>query len=57
MKKYTIYFEIFGKRLKTTIEANSEDDAKYKLYGKIVFYKVEEQCDTFNHLKDIILED
>ena len=42
MKQYTIYFEIFGKKMKTTIQANSELDAKQKLKDKIVFHKVEE---------------
>ena len=31
MKQYTIYFEIFGKKMKTTIQANSELEAKQKL--------------------------
>ena len=28
MKKYEILFEVYGKKLKTTIEANSEEKAK-----------------------------
>ncbi len=38
--KYTVYFEIFGKKMKTTVEAKSEEDAKYLVMGKIVWHKV-----------------
>ena len=38
--KYTVYFEIFGKKMKTTVEAKSEEDAKYKVMGKVVWHKV-----------------
>lgn len=42
MKQYTIYFEIFGKKMKTTIYADSIADAKNKLKEKIIFHKIEE---------------
>ena len=42
MKQYTIYFEIFGKKMKTTIYADSEIEAQNKLKDKIIFYKIEE---------------
>ena len=42
MKEYTIYFEIFGKKMKTTIYADSEIEAKNKLKEKIIFYKIKE---------------
>lgn len=38
--QYTVYFEIFGKKMKTTVEAKSEEDAKYLVMGKIVWHKV-----------------
>jgi len=37
---YTVYFEIFGKKLKYTVKADSEEDAKYKIMGKIIWHKV-----------------
>jgi hypothetical protein len=39
--KYTVYFEIGGKKMKTEVEADNEENAKYKIYGKIKFHKVE----------------
>ena len=42
MKEYTIYFEIFGKKMKTTIYADSISEAKNKLKEKIIFHKIEE---------------
>lgn len=39
MKEYEIYFSIFGKNLKTTIMAYSEEDAYEKIRDKIVFHK------------------
>lgn len=39
MKEYEIYFSIFGKNLKTTIMAYSEEDAYERVRDKIVFHK------------------
>lgn len=52
MKQYTIYFELFGKKMKTTIEAISEAEAKNKLKEKIIFHKIEEY-DALDFLKNI----
>lgn len=43
MSTYIIYFEIFGRKLKTFINADNEEQAKYKLYNKIIFHKIEKQ--------------
>jgi hypothetical protein len=42
MKKFEIFFEIYGKKLKTTIEANSEEKAKEIVKNKIRFDKITE---------------
>lgn len=42
MKKYEILFEVYGKKLKTTIEANSEEKAKEIVKNKIRFDKITE---------------
>jgi hypothetical protein len=42
MNNYTIYFEIFGKKMKTEINAQSEVQAIEALKEKILVYKVEE---------------
>jgi len=41
MKNYTIYFEIFGKKLKTDIIAENELKAKEIIRDKIIFNKIE----------------
>jgi hypothetical protein len=43
MKKYTIYFEIFGKKMKTVVFAESEEKAKFILLDKVVFHKIESE--------------
>lgn len=52
MKKFTIWFEIFGKKMKTTIEANNESEAKQALARKIIFHKIE----TSSFMDDILKE-
>ena len=60
--KFTVYFEIFGKNMKATVEARSEEDAKYivsgKVVRKIVFGDIIENPksdnDMFSFLKDIM---
>ena len=37
---YTVYFEIFGKKMKYSVHAKSEEDAKYQIMGKIIWHKV-----------------
>ena len=55
--KFTVYFEIFGKKLKHTIEATSEEDAKYKIMGKIKWHRIVveklDDYDVFESLKDL----
>lgn len=51
--KYEVYFEIFGKKMKTTIEANNPKDAEYLVRGKIIFHKVEIKDDIINHFGSI----
>jgi hypothetical protein len=45
MKQYTIYFEIFGKKMKTTLSAFDEEQAVRLLKEKIVFHKIEQTPD------------
>jgi hypothetical protein len=56
MKQYTIYFEIFGKKLKINLYAKSMADAQQKLLKKkdeaFKILKVELSDDT-TFLKDI----
>ena len=50
--KYTIYFELFGKKMKTTIDAKSIEDAKQKVKDKILFHKIEPD-ENIDFLKNI----
>ena len=37
-----MYFEIYGKKMVAEIDANSKEQAEYKLRGKIIVHKIEE---------------
>jgi hypothetical protein len=41
MKKFKIYFSIFGKKMVTEIIADTENEAKRELMDKIIFHKIE----------------
>lgn len=41
MKTYTIYFELFDRKMKTSVEAKSKEQAKQILKDKIIFHKIE----------------
>ena len=45
---YTVFFEIFGKKMKTTVEADDENDARSKIIEDIIFHKVVEVDDFPN---------
>lgn len=40
MKTYQVYFEIYGKKLKTSVLAKNENQAKEIIKEKIVFHKI-----------------
>lgn len=51
---YTVYFELFGKKMKYTVKADSEEGAKYKIMGKVKWHKiVKQEDDVLKGLKDI----
>lgn len=54
MKNWTVYFEAFGRNLKITVTAESEEKAKDLVLQKIRFHKVEKTKDEFNDVIDII---
>lgn len=51
MNEYVVYFEIFDKKLKTTLNANSVDEAKKRVYDSIKFSKINEKP-RFDNLKN-----
>jgi hypothetical protein len=53
MNEYTLYFSLYGKKMKTTVSASSEQEAKQIVRDKIVFHKIETN-DIFQDLMDIV---
>ena len=57
MKNYTVYFEIYGKKMKTRVLARDKVEAKARVAEKMIFHKVEaDKVDDFNRCMDIINE-
>jgi hypothetical protein len=56
MKNFDVYFEIFGKKMKTRILAENQEKAKEEVKNKIVFHKVEKSNEEFNQCMDILEE-
>ena len=55
MKKYVVWFEAFGKKLRTTVEAENEYKAMDAVKNKIIFYKVvEKDYDELEQMKGIL---
>lgn len=53
MKHWTVYFEIYGKRLKTKVFAENEIKAVEIVKSKLIIKKVEKtQNDEFNEAMD-----
>lgn len=53
MTNYTVFFELFGKKMKTTVLADSPEQAKQKVKDRIIFHKIKPADDTFNNLMDL----
>lgn len=54
MKNYVIYFDIFGKKLKTTVRAKNVELAKNKVRNAVLFDSiVEDKDETVDFLKDV----
>lgn len=43
MKNYTLYFEFFGRKMKTTVAAESCQDAKEMVIGRVNFMSIYEK--------------
>lgn len=67
MKEYDVYFEIYGKKLKTKIVADSTKQAMQIVKDKIIFHKIiatkdniftsednDEPIDQLEHLKNML---
>lgn len=49
-QEYTVYFEIYGKKMKAKIQAHSEQDAINVVRGKLRIVKVESILDTLKNM-------
>ncbi len=55
MKNHIVYFEIFGKKMKTKILAESKENAEQQIKDKIIFHKVVvDEQDDFNKVVNIL---
>lgn len=54
-KNYSVYFEIYGKKMKAKVLAESVKEAQEKVKDKIIFYKIViEKKDEFNQAMDLM---
>jgi len=59
MNKYTVYFTIYGKKLKTQVTADSEAQAKQIVINNLTFVKIKKDTppisddDFMNNFKNI----
>lgn len=40
-RNYTVYFELFGKKMKHTLWATSQESAKEQILQKVIFHKID----------------
>jgi hypothetical protein len=54
--KFKLQFEFYGKRLQTTVEANSIQEAKQRVIDRINFIKVEPQDEIFDYFMNNVFK-
>ena len=52
-KQYKVFFEVFGKKMQTTVMADNKNEAKRKVLEKVKFHKVAED-DFYNEAIDLL---
>lgn len=54
--KYKIYFEFFGRKMQTEIQAENKEQAKHIIKNRIIFHEVKESTDddTLNLIKEML---
>jgi hypothetical protein len=53
-RNFTVYFELFGKKMQTKVIAKTEEEAKQVVQSKIIFHKVMlSPKDEFNEAMNI----
>lgn len=55
MRNYMVYFEAFGRKMRKTVMAENEMQAKEEVAKAIIFHKVElKKDDEFNEVIDLL---
>jgi len=54
MKDFEICFELYDKKMKTTVSAFNETAAKKIIQDKIIFHKITEITDDHTNVKDFM---
>jgi hypothetical protein len=58
--KYDVYFEIYGKKMRATVQAETMTEAKQKVTNKIIFHKIVDKeptdMDNINNAMDEIMD-
>jgi hypothetical protein len=52
MREYHVYFELYGKKMRSTVFATNEEQAKEVVREKLTFHKVEKSKSEFNEALD-----
>ena len=52
-KEYIVFFEFFGRKMKSVVYAENEAQAKEKIKERLFFHKVEEGDKDFNQIVDL----
>lgn len=54
-RNFTVYFEMYGRKMKTNVIAKSTDEAKRKVSERLIFHKIEiTPNDEFNKAMNIM---
>lgn len=54
MPKYKVYFELYGKKMVKTIDAEAIELAKIKVKESIIFHKIEGDKSEFDEALDFL---
>lgn len=54
MRNFDVYFEIFGKKMKTRVMAESQEKAIAAVKDKMVIHKIVKPKEEFNEAMDLL---
>lgn len=57
MKKYMVYFEFFGRKMKIEVIAENEQEAKDQIKDRLIFHRIDiENIDFGDELRDFLIK-